>query len=456
MGTEKPSASACTAVSFEWKVGLSIVATTLRRMEFVLGYWPTMWLILGLIVRAASPAEAADWPGFLGPLRNGHAPDLQLADQLGESFKVRLAHPLGAGYAGPAIVGDRVVVFHRIADVERLEALDRHTGRSLWQVDQPAQYEGGYNPDNGPRAVPCIADGQVIAWGASGRLLCVSLQNGQLLWSRHLAKEYQAPEGYFGFGCAPMVLGDKVFVTLGGRPQAGIVALDRKSGQTVWTATSEGVSYASSTFFNYNGRRVGLFLTRLHLLAIELDTGQLLFQHPFGRSGLTVTGATPIVADNQIFLTASYNIGATVLKVTLPTRVEPVWASDEVLSSQYTTPVYHNGYLYGTHGREDSPTPAELRCVEFQTGRVCWRKPGVGVAHVLMVGDKLLVVEVQHGDAVLVRADPERYVELDRRHVTDATLRAPPAIAHGELFLRSWRSETSGELLVLPLPVKPK
>ena len=87
-------------------------------------------------------------------------------------------------------------------------------------------------------------------------------------------------------------------------------------------------------------------------------------------------------------------------------RIRQTWASDESLSSQYSTPVVHRGHLYGTHGREDVGVAA-LRCVELATGKVKWSEEGFGVAHPLLVGDKLLLQTVD-GRILVAAANPER------------------------------------------------
>ncbi len=394
--------------------------------------------------------QGTSWPQFLGADRNGHADQIRLPDRLPQQLETRLRLKVGAGYAGPVVDQGRLVIYHRIANVERLEAFDWHTGQSLWQFDQPAEYEGGYNPDNGPRAAPVIAQQDVICWGASGRLACVDLVSGRPRWTRHLAQEYQAPEGYFGFGTAPLVWDHLVLLALGGRNGAGIIAVDRKTGRTVWTATDEPVSYASPVAFSFDRRPAALFLMRLQLVGIEPESGKILLQYPFGKRGLTVTGASPVVISSRVFVTASYQIGAELVE-TASGNPQRVWASDDILSSQYTNPVLVGGFLYGTHGREDSPVLAELRCVEVATGRVRWRQPDVGVAHLIACQDKILVVQVQLGDIALVQANADRYHELDRRHLSDDVLRAPPALADGHLVLRTWNARNSGEVWVIPL-----
>jgi outer membrane protein assembly factor BamB len=408
--------------------------------------------VASLFVMLLAPAfvQAGDWPQLLGPTRNGQAIGETLPDHLPDHFTAKLSYSLGAGYAGPAIVGDQIVVFHRIDDHERVEVLSAKTGEPVWHVDFPADYQGGYNPDTGPRCVPLIHGDRAYVFGASGRLHCVDLAKGKPVWSRSLAEDYQAPEGYFGAGSTPILANDKVLVTLGGRAGAGIVAVEAATGKTAWTATDEQVSYASPTSAQLHGKPHWLMLTRFNLLSINPANGKVLFLHPFGARGLTVTGTTPIVFDDYVFLSASYNIGAEMLHVNDDGAVESVWQSDNVLSSQYASSVQHKGFLYGTHGREDVGR-AELRCVEAKTGKVRWSKPDCGVAHLILAGDRMLMVEVQSGNVVLLAANSERYEELDREKVSSDTLRALPALANGVLYLRTTQGDSGGQLLGLPL-----
>jgi outer membrane protein assembly factor BamB len=403
-----------------------------------------------VMLLAPTFVRAGDWPQLLGPTRNGQAIGESLPDHFPDNFTAKLSYSLGAGYAGPAVAGEQIVVFHRIDDLERVEVLSAKTGQPLWHVDFPAEYQGGYNPDTGPRCVPLVHGGRAFVFGASGRLHCVDLAQGKPVWSRSLGEDYRAPEGYFGAGSTPILAENKVLVTLGGRSGAGIVAVDAATGENAWKATDEQVSYGSPTTAELHGQPYWLMLTRLNLLAINPHNGKVLFSHPFGDRGLSVTGTTPIVFDDYIFLSASYNIGAELLHLKANGDVESVWKSDDVLSSQYTSSVYRDGFLYGTHGREDVGR-AELRCVDAKTGKVRWHKPDCGVAHVILAGDRILMVEVQTGNVVLLAANSERYEELDRKKVTSDPLRALPALAHGVLYVRTTHGDSGGQLLGFPL-----
>ena len=391
-----------------------------------------------------SAARGGDWPQILGPARNGVANGERLAEKWLSGGPAALwKYSLGSGYAGVAVVGGRVVAFHRVGNSERVECLDAASGKSQWKTDYAATYRGGVDSDTGPRCVPLIADGAVYVFGAAGDLHCVELATGKKRWSRGLYEEYGADEGYFGAGSSPILVGGKLLVNVGGRG-AGLVGIDPASGKTFWKGTDEAASYSSPAAAKVNGADEALFITRMNCVLVEPSSGKAQTLFAFGKRGPTVNAATPLVIDNKVFATASYGVGA--LLAPLGTQgSQPVWSSDDVMSSQYATPVHHDGFLYGIHGREDVGV-AELRCIELATGSVRWKKPNYGVAHLVVVGDKLLIQRAD-GEIALARATPEKYDELASARVSNGPTRALPALSDGRLFIRS--GSGGGELTCL-------
>ncbi len=395
------------------------------------------WLALGI-----TSASAGDWPQILGTHRNGHGDNETLSETWPASGPAKLwRYPLGAGYAGAAVSGDRVVVFHRVEGNERVECLASASGKSLWKADFPASYRGGIDPDIGPRCVPLIADGSVFVFGAAGDLHAVKLASGEKLWSRSLYADYRGDEGYFGAGSTPILVAKKLLVNVGGRG-AGLVALDPATGKTLWQTGDEAASYSSPAFARVGGQEKAVFLTRLNCVLADPATGNVTRLFPFGMRGPTVNAATPLILNDKLFTTASYGVGAALAPLAdAPTK--PLWTNDDTLSSQYTTPVEHNGFLYGIHGREDAGI-AELRCIEAATGKVHWKKIAFGVAHIIFADNKLLIQKAD-GHLILAAADPKQYRELATATLTTSPTRALPALSHGRLFVRA--GSGGGELL---------
>jgi len=379
---------------------------------------------------ASQHPASGQWPQILGPERNGVAQNETLLDAWPAGGPEQLWQvELGEGFGGPVVSGGKVIAFHRPGNSEHVTCFDAATGKQSWTTSFPARYRGGINPDSGPRATPVIAGERVVVYGPSGDMHCLKLADGEKLWSQALLEDYDAQEGYFGAGSSPVVIGNRVLVNVGGRNGAAIVALDMANGKTLWTAYNDTASYSSPAVLPQGEGKAAVFVTRLNCVAVNPADGKVLFDFPFGSRGPTVNAATPLViGGNRLFLTASYGIGARYVKID-GGEVKTLWSNDQSLSSQYTTPVHVAGVLYGTHGREDIGV-ASLRAVSVDSGEVLWEKPEFGVAHVIAVGDKLLIMR-NDGQLVLAVADREAYKPLA------CTVRAVPALADGRLYIRS-------------------
>lgn len=395
----------------------------------------THHLLLMMIALAAvwfcPAADGGDWPQILGPSRNATS-----NEQLPERFPAAgptpvWSKPIGQGYAGPVIAEGKAVLFHRVDGKERVAAYEAKTGKPLWSTDFPAHYRGGFNDDTGPRSVPLIHRARVYLYGASADCHCVELEDGSEVWSRALGADYDAPEGYFGAGSTPIVNGGKLLINVGGK-KAGIVGLELASGKTAWTATADEASYSSPTSLAAGTNPEALFITRLNAVKVDPSTGKSTTLFKFGKTGPTVNAAVPLVQDGMLFVTSSYGVGARCSKWP---GGEELWSNDDTLSSQYSTPVIHDGYLYGIHGREDIP-PAHLRCVELKSGKVMWSQDSFGVAHPILAGDRLLLLSVE-GELILAEASPKAYRELGRASIANSTTRALPALADGYFYCRS-------------------
>jgi outer membrane protein assembly factor BamB len=391
-------------------------------------------LIAAVIAGRAPGVRAGDWPQILGPGRNGVAVDEKLVDSFpAKGPPIVWEHPVGEGYAGVAIAEGLAVVFHRIEDEEVVEGLEAATGKRVWKQTFPASYRGGINPDRGPRCVPLIHKGNVFLTGAAGDLHSVVLKTGKKRWSRPLESEFSIPPSFFGVGSTPIVEGEKLLVNVGGKKGCGIVAFALSDGEIVWKATDEKGSYSSPTAVTLDGVRHVIFVTRMSALSINPEDGSVRWQFRFGDPGPTVNAATPQVIDGNLFLSASYGIGAVCRKIG-KTAAEPVWANNNTMSSQFSTSVPHGGYMYGVDGRQDIP-PARLRCFEPKTGKILWTEESYPVAN-LIVADGKLVIVTDNGNLVLAVASPKAYRELGRAKLAPTETRALPALANGLLYVR--------------------
>src|SRR5271170_7734969 len=146
----------------------SVNAKTPTRFRLALAC--VLWL-------AALALQAADWPQFLGPDRNGTSVETNLAVAWpSDGPPVRWKKEIGQGFSGPVVAHGKLILFQRKADQEVIDCLDAKTGGDVWHFACPTYYQDDFGFDEGPRGTPAIAEGKVYAMGAEGAVHCLDLR----------------------------------------------------------------------------------------------------------------------------------------------------------------------------------------------------------------------------------------------------------------------------------------
>ena len=417
-------------------MNLRIVAAEVTRTQFraSLAHLLLVWSLCRALC-----VHASDWPQFLGPSRNGVYPASDLAASWPkEGPPLVWKRSVGQGFAGPVVSGGKLILFHRLESNEVVECLNAKTGKSIWTNGYPTAYRDDFGFDEGPRATPAVSENRVYTFGAEGMLSCFDLATGAKVWAVNTRREYHAPKGFFGPVCSPLVEGNAILMIIGGRSGLGIAAFDKATGKVLWKGTDDEAGYASPIATTIQGRRTALFLTRSDLVAADPTTGNLFFRFPFEPPiHSSVTAATPVVIEDMVFLSACYDAGAVLLKVDADMKgVKKLWDGQDILSNHYATSVYHDGFLFGLHGRTDPglETPT-LRCVDVKTGTVRWKKDFMA-ATIIKVGDDLLILS-ERGELIRAPASPDGFNPRARAQILSTQVRAGPALADGRLYARS-------------------
>lgn len=406
-----------------------------------------------------------DWPDFLGPHRNGKSDEKELPSEWpSQGPRVVWQQKIGAGYAGPTISGGRLLHFSRVDDEARLVCLHAETGQQLWKCGYESNYDDllGYN--NGPRATPIVDGPSVFTFGAEGVLQCVRVADGKRVWRVDTTKEFNVVKNFFGVGSTPLVWGDLLLVNVGGSPPGGpsdvyaargqvrsnhcaVAAFDKATGKLRWTTGDDLASYASPVLAKIDGRDVLLMFARAGLMAIDPAQGKTLAQFPWRSKKLeSVNASSPVVVGNEVFISETYELGSALVRFT-GHSFEEIWTDrnrrrDRAMALHWCTPIENDGFLYGSSGYH--APEAELRCIEWKTGKVLWSEPDMGRASLLLV-DGVLICLSEDGTLRLVRANPRRYEELAKWELTDKAtgdplLRYPawtaPALARGLLYVQ--------------------
>ncbi|GAB5442539.1 MAG: PQQ-like beta-propeller repeat protein [Fuerstiella sp.] len=393
-------------------------------------------LVMLTMLLQASSALAGDWPQILGPNRNGiAADDEQLIAWPSDGPKEVWTADVGQGFAGVAVRGDTVILFHRTDEREVVEARSATTGRQQWAQPAAVDYRSGMSSDSGPRCVPLIHEDRILVFGIAGQLRCLAWNDGSEIWSRDTWKDFGAPEGYFGAGSSPLVIGDVVVVNVGGRAGAAVVGFDLKTGRTLWSSFDDTASYSSPIAITPNDRTQAVVITRLHTLFLNPADGDVIDSFPFGARGPTVNGASPVWIDDHIFVSSSYRVGS-VLADCRGDSVKAAELGEDLLATQYATPVRHGILLYAVDGRQDIGS-ATVKCIDPLNKETLWQQPGFDYGTLLRVRDELIFLTCG-GELIRFAADDTGYKESNRSTVLEATPRGYrlPALSNGRLYIR--------------------
>ena len=397
---------------------------------------------------ASFSSALADWPRLLGPADNATSPETKLLRELPKAGpRILWEFPKGGGFGGPAIVGEKLVIFNRVEEREVVECLNAETGKSVWKHDYAAPYSPRYGGSTGPRTSPVIDAGRVFTFGIAGHLHALDLTNGKVIWQHDLAREFSMGPTFFGYGSTPLVMGSRLIVQIGGEvagKNVNTAAFDTATGELLWTAAHEWVaSYASPIPATLHGRECVLVyaggMSRPPtggLLIIDAANGAVLGSATH-RADIaeSVSASSPVVIGSRVFVSEAYSAGGACFEVAPDFSMKPVWTAEN-FGLYWMTPLVRDGCIFGFAGM--SERLAELVCHDIASGKELWRSDlggGFGRASLLAVDGGVLCLG-EFGDLAWLDLLPKGVSIKSRAKLFNApetwTL---PAISNGRLYV---------------------
>jgi outer membrane protein assembly factor BamB len=395
-------------------------------------------MCVGALV-AATSAGGADWPQFLGPVRDGHSPDRVLVSGwLERGLRERWRRPVGEGYSSVVVAGECLYSMDADGASEFVFARRASDGGELWRVrvgGSPRDVYGGL----GPRVTPTYDRGVLYLTTAELALVALRAEDGAPLWRTPLKEALGARPPAEGHSAAVLVEGERLFAVVGGPGGRSAAAFDRGSGRLLWSALDDRASYASPVALTLGAKRQVLFLTATHLRALDAATGTLLWSHSWPTYD-GVNAATPLfVAPDRVFLSADYDQGAVLLQVRPEASgfaVAEVWRN-KAMKNHFNNSVLQAGTLYGFDN-------FLLKAVEASSGRTAWAERGFGKGSLIAAAEHLIVLG-EDGELALLRADPARADVRARLVALNGRSWTPPSLAGGRLYLRNAREMVAFE-----------
>ena len=395
-----------------------------------------------------SSVNAADWPFYRGPEGNG-ATEAKLGKPWKKDGPKAVWRAETTGGFSSVTVKDGVAATLVTRDfegspTEHVVAFDAASGKELWAAPlKLAKYQGGGDSgagDNkggdGPRSTPTVDGGKVYVYGSNLDLHCYDAKTGAEAWSKDIAKEFGGKNISWSNATSPIIEGDLVIVSGGGKG-AAFLAFNKGDGELKWKGEDDTITHATPTPATIDGVRQIIFFTKEGLAAVTPADGKVLWRQPFKFN--VSTAASPVVWENIVYCSAGYGVGSAAYEVKKKGgeyETKELWRVEgDDLCNHWSTPVCRDGYLYGMFSFKKY-AEGPVKCVDIRTGKEKWSEPGFGPGNVILAGDQLLALS-DKGELVIIEAKPARYRETARADVLDGKCWSTPILANGFIFARS-------------------
>jgi outer membrane protein assembly factor BamB len=237
---------------------------------------------------------------------------------------------VGNGYGSPAITSERIFVNGEVDSLSHLFAFDLK-GKLLWESEYDSSWVVNFP---GSRSTPTVIDDLVYVCSPMGEVVCFKVEDGSKVWSHNMIDDYNGQNTRFGYSQSLLVDGDKVFFAPGDSLKTNVVAVNRFTGEEIWTSLAKGEkpAYCSPMLIELPTRKVLVTFSEFSLFGLDAETGKLLWSHQ--DSVADIKGNTPVFDNGYIYAT-SYGNGTIKLKLSEDgSKVTEVWKNKSINSIQ--------------------------------------------------------------------------------------------------------------------------
>lgn len=382
------------------------------------------WMLYLAVAAAAASGYGNDWPVWRGPDRNG------ISKETGwdpKGAKTLWTKELGAGYSSVSVKGDALYTMgHEPADGKTgkdiVYCLDAKTGKEVWSASYPCK-TGEYK---GPRATPVVDGDCVYIVSQEGLVICFDAASGKINWKTNVFAEPGNETPRWGVASSAVVEGDLLLLNAG---SAG-TALEKNSGQIKWKSKGAS-SYASPVVFDHGGKRCAALFTASGLLVVDALTGSKISSFAW-ETKYDINGSDPLVIGDKIFISSGYGRGCAMLDFSSG-ELKVLWES-KILSAQFSSCVYIDGYIYGIDGQAKSK--GTLRGISAADGSEKWSAQ-IGFGSLIAADGKLIALN-ENGMLCFAGAAPGKYNEILKMDTGLGQLCwTPPVLANGIIYCRN-------------------
>ncbi len=393
--------------------------------------------LICLITFFTTSAVHADgnWPGWRGPDGTGQCPDGAVPVEWNAKSIVWKSALPGVGQSSPILWGERIFLTAALQEGKKrvVFCVDRTKGSILWQQEAWSGAPEKSHQMNGWASATCVTDGEcVVAFFGKGGLHCYSVE-GKPLWSRRDLGNFG---GVWGTSACPILVGDLVIQNCDAADKAYLIAVDKKSGKTVWQTprpVPEKGGWSTPVLVQTKGRSELVLNGESAVKAYDPANGKELWScKSFAGRG------EPTVAIGKELLYVVNGLAGDVY------AIRPGGSGDVTKS--------HMAWHTPRKGGRDQPSPIVVgkyllvanmagltSCYDNTTGKELWKErlEGAFTASPIAAGGMAYFLN-EAGETYVIEPGPKmKLVSQNSVGAKGEIFRASMAVSQGEIFVRS-------------------
>lgn len=385
-----------------------------------------------------------NWPEFRGPQGRGDAGDVALPVDFSNERQLvwKVDDPHGRGWSSPVIWGDQLWITTATLDGTKQYAVcyDKNSGEVIHDllVFENVDPQEAHITNSYASCTPAIEEGRIYVHFGSFGTACIDTASGEKLWERR-----DLPcDHHRGPASSPVIDDKNLYVPFDGFDLQYVVALDKKTGKTVWKkdrnidyGTNDGdrmKAYSTGTLINHEGVRQLILPSAVETITYDPETGDELWRV---RHGWMNAAIRPIYEHGLVYIFAGDGPNKMV-------AVDPAGrgdlTSDIRLRLSKGVPMKPSPIMLGErlYMIEDQGVAS---CVNALTGESIWQKRIGQNYRASMIHAGGHIYTLSDEGLVTVFAAKDEYEEI-AQHTFPAGFQASPAASGKKLYLRSMES----------------
>ena len=415
-------------------------------------HWKFLIYIFTLIIvlnTTSALAQEGNWTHFRGSNLDGISADDQVpviwSDTTNVIWKTEIR---GRGWSSPVVYGNQVWVTTATVDGKEMSGVcvDFNSGKVLFDIllfKQDSIY-GKHSINTYATPTPCIEQGFVyLNFGSSGTA-CVNTTDGKIVWKRN---DYKV-EHVQGTGASPILYKDFLILHYEGTDQQFIVALNKRTGETVWRTDRPKEcydllqpigkkAYVTPIVVNVAWRDLLISNGAAVCIAYDVQTGKEVWRVVQGEDS---TIAMPVCENGIVFFYTSFVSPPDGEKYAELLAVDPTGSGDITKSNvlwrvktpiiQLLTPLIRDGIIYTVDSRNN------LIAMDAKTGATLYTKrlKNKYNASPVYAGGRVYFTSVK-GETLVLKAGLT--LEILAENQLPGEIYATPAIVNNSLIIRN-------------------